>query len=68
MRTNLKILRVKNNLTQEEMANRIGCTRTTYSSIEKGERNGRQSFWVNLQKAFDIPDNELWGYIKNDDI
>lgn len=51
----------------EKMALKIGCPLTTYSSIEKGNRNGRIKFWLDLQKAFDIPDSELCGYMKNDD-
>ena len=34
IRTNLKIFRVKQHLTTEEMAKRIGCIRPTYSAIE----------------------------------
>lgn len=66
-RTNLKIFRVKNHLSQEEMAKRIGCMRATYSAIESGKRSGRQAFWLDFQKAFSIPDEELWGYMKNDE-
>ena len=66
-RTNLRIFRVKNKLSQEQMAKRIGVTRATYSAIEKGTRNGKQTFWVKFQKAFSIPDNDLWGYIKTDE-
>lgn len=67
MRTNLKVFRVKRNLSQEQMADKIGCNRVTYSAIENGRRNGKQSFWVAFQKAFDIPDNEVWQLIKNEE-
>lgn len=66
-RTNLKLLRVKSKLSQEQMAEKIGCTRATYSAIECGSRNGRDTFWQDFQKAFDIPDQELWGYMKRDE-
>lgn len=66
MRTHLKLLRVKHHLTQEQMAERIGCTRTTYATIETGERNGRDYFWESLQKAFDIPDEDMWKLKKKD--
>lgn len=66
-RTNLKLLRVKSKLTQEQMADKIGCTRATYSAIECGTRNGRDTFWTDFQKAFNIPDEELWGYMKKDE-
>lgn len=67
MRTTLKLFRVKLHLTQEEMAKKIGCTRATYSAIEKGSRTGRRAFWLDFQKAFDIPDSDLWGYMKTDE-
>lgn len=64
MRTNLKLYRTARNMTQEEIATRIGCSRATYSAIEKGARAGRQTFWHGLQNAFEIPDAELWGLTK----
>lgn len=66
-RTNLKLFRVKMKLSQEEMAKKIGCIRATYSAIESGKRTGRQTFWRDFQKAFNIPDAELWGYMKTDE-
>lgn len=67
MRTNLKLFRVKHHLSQEEMADKIGCIRCTYAAIEGGTRNGRDFFWVSLQKAFNIPDEEMWALKKKDD-
>lgn len=66
-RTNLKLFRVKMKLSQEEMAKKIGYTRATYSAIECGKRTGRQEFWRDFQRAFNIPDAELWGYMKTDE-
>ena len=60
MRTNLKIFRVRRHLTQAEIAERIGCSRGTYTAIENGFRHGRKTFWRDLQKAFNIPDAEMW--------
>ena len=67
MRTNLKLFRVKNGLSQEDIAFKIGCGRATYASVETGKRNGTNSFWLALQKAFSIPDSEMWGLIKRDE-
>lgn len=67
MRTNLKLFRVKHQLTQEEMADKIGCIRCTYAAIEGGTRNGRDFFWQSLQKAFDIPDEDMWALKKIDE-
>ena len=66
MRHNLKVFRVKNNLTQEKMAEKIGYTRATYSAIEKGKREGRRTFWNDLQATFNITDNEMWALMKNE--
>ena len=66
MRTTLKLLRVKHNLTQEEMADKIGVSRCTYAAIENGTRNGRDFFWESLQKAFNIPDEDMWKLKKKD--
>lgn len=52
-RTNLKIFRIKQHLTQADLAAVIGCNRSTYAAIEKGTRNGSVGgFWNKLQKAF----------------
>lgn len=66
-RTNLKVFRTQQKMSQEDMAFKIGCTRATYSSIESGKRTGRQAFWLDFQKAFNIPDADLWGYMKLDE-
>lgn len=66
MRTNLKVFRVKQKMTQDEMAEQIGYTRAAYSSIEKGKRNGRDAFWRDLQKAFNLDDTEMWSLMKNE--
>ena len=66
MRMNLKVLRVKHLLTQEEMAAKIGCTRGSYQAIEKGYRQGGKTFWRNLQLAFNIKDVDMWALQKDE--
>lgn len=63
MRTNLKVLRVRLNLTQDEMADKIGCARATYAAIEAGKREGRKEFWISLQKTYNIPNEKMWELI-----
>ena len=63
-RRNLIIFRAKQGLNQQEMARRIGVSRSTYSEIEKAKRNCSQSFLVKLQEAFNIPDEEMWSLMK----
>ena len=67
-RTALKALRVVHNLTQQKAAEKIGITRNAYMQIEYGTRAGTFSFWQKFQKAFNVPDNEMWGYIKYDNM
>lgn len=66
MRTNLKIFRIKEHLSQTEISERIGCSRATYAAIESGKRCGRQTFWKDLQSAFNLPDSDMWQLMLND--
>lgn len=65
MRTNLKVLRVQKQLSQEDAAEKLGCTRATYSAVEGGARAGSQKFWQNVQNAFNVPDADMWPLMKN---
>lgn len=64
MRNGLYMFRHGLRLSQQEMADKIGCSRATYSSIESGSRNGTMTFWGKLQKAFDVPDTEIGGLMR----
>lgn len=66
MRMGLKLLRTKNKLSQLNMAEKIGCTRTTYAAIENGERQGSLAFWETLQEVFDIPSEAMWDMMLNE--
>lgn len=66
MRKNLKVFRVQNDMTQDEIAEKIGCTRATYSAIESGKREGRRSFWEEFQKAFNVSGAEMWALMQNE--
>ena len=67
MRTELKLIRVKNHLTQKEIAERLDITQTTYLAIEKGRRRGSEEFWINLQREFNIPDEKMYSLMKLDE-
>ena len=68
MRTNLRVFRVKNHLTQEEMAEKIGVSRLTYSRVELGKRGGDvEDFWTKLEVAFNVPHAEMYDLMKKDD-
>ena len=63
-RMNLKLFRVRHNLTQSEMAERVKYNRAAYALIESGVRNPSIEFFTNLQAAFNVPDEEMWGLTK----
>ena len=65
MRTELKVLRVKHNLTQKELAEKVGVSYPTYNLIEQGKRKGSTQFWANVQKLFNLEDGELWKLYAN---
>ena len=65
-RTELIVFRKRLKLKQEEIAEKIGVTRSAYAQIEKGTRDGKKTFWNALQKAFNIPDAEMWGLMRKD--
>ena len=65
IRTELKIFRIKNQLTQAEIAEKIGIKRTLYSNVERGN-GGNTLFWEKFQRAFNIPDEEMFKFIKTD--
>ncbi len=66
-RTALIALRIRHNLTQEQIAERLEVTRGAYSQIELGTRDGRFDFWQRLQKEFNLTDSETWAILKNED-
>jgi DNA-binding XRE family transcriptional regulator len=53
-------------LSQSQIAEIIGCSRATYSSIETGTRNGTMTFWRKLQAAFNIADAEIGALMRVD--
>ena len=67
MRNGLYMFRHGKRLSQQEIADKIGCSRATYSSIETGARNGTMTFWNKLKAAFNIPDAEIGGLMKVDE-
>lgn len=57
----LRDIRYKNgDLTQEQMANRIGISKGAYSLIENGKRVGSRQTWLKIQQLFKLKDEEVW--------
>lgn len=67
MRTNLKVLRVKNNLSQQAAADSLGVSRETYVSVENGKRDGSLKLWFSIQNVFNVPGAEMWELMQNDE-
>ena len=56
----LKVFRVTHNLTQQQMADKLGVSLSTYNFIESGKRRGSQKFWLTLQKEFNLDGSKVW--------
>ena len=59
-RTNLKMARLAQQMTQEEVAAAIGLQRTTITNLEKGNINGSESTWKKLAALLGQPVEHLW--------
>lgn len=66
MRMNLKLFRVSQNLSQQEMAEKVGTTRTNYCLIENGKTSPYTAFWDNLQKVFNLSDSKKGELMHNE--
>ena len=60
MRHNLKVFRVANKLTQQQLADQLGVSVSTYNLIEGGKRRGSIKFWDKLQKQFKLEGGKVW--------
>lgn len=56
----LIILRVKNGLTQVEMAKICGVSKSTYNLIENGKRRGSAEFWQSVKENFNLDGEQMW--------
>lgn len=61
----IKIERVKNGITQEELAKQVGTSQTTISSIEKGVWAPTVKLALILSAYFDKPVNDLFWLSKD---
>ena len=65
-RKNLKIFRIEQDMTQSDMANKIGCSRDAYSAIEIGSRDPSYAFMQGLQNAFAVPSEKMWALLERE--
>lgn len=59
-RINLKIFRIRQDLTKTEMAERLNWDRLSYGAIEAGKRDPSITFFYRLQEVFNISDEQMW--------
>lgn len=65
MRKDLKLFRLNKFLTQQELADQLGVSVSTYNLIEKGTRRGSVDFWTKLQSLYKLEDGDVWKMQKN---
>ena len=65
LRNQIKVQRAIKNLTQEELASKIGVTRKTINTIENGIFVPSTILAIRLAKFFDIKVEELFTLIEN---
>ena len=54
-------LRREHKLTLKEFGAKVGgYHRETVFNVEHGNRYGNIDFWIGVQQAFDIPDEDMW--------
>jgi len=56
----VKEFRVKKNLTQEELANRVGVRRETIIFLEQGKYNPSLRLALNIAQELKVPVNKLF--------
>lgn len=57
MRVNMANRRKKLNLTQEEVAKRVGIARTTYTNIELGDKNPSLQVALKIKEVLESDDD-----------
>ena len=66
MYKNLKEVRVLNgDLSQQEVAEKLGISTGAYSFIENGKRTGSTKTWMKIQELFNLTDEDVWNLQKN---
>ena len=66
MKNTLKVERAIVNITQEELAEKIGVSRQTISSIEKGKYVPSTVLALKLSQLFEKPVNEIFELDEDD--
>ena len=65
-RLNLKFFRLKNNLTQQEMADKLDITKIHYCRIETGANDPSFGLMEKFEQEFEYDD--MWELFKKEDV
>ena len=60
MKNSLKVLRAQNDLTQADLANKLGVSRQTVNAIEKGKFDPSLPLAFKMSKLFQLPIEEIF--------
>ena len=65
MKNKVKVLRATRDMTQEELAEKIGVTRQTIIAIESGKYNPSLELGFKIARFFEVTIEEVFQYEKN---
>ena len=64
MKNNIKVWRAKKDITQEELAKKVGVTRQTINAIERGKYDPSLELAFGLARFFDCMIEDIFAYEK----
>lgn len=64
----LKTLRIQNNLTQEQLAHRLGLTKSVISAYETGSRMPSYDILITISRIFKVTTDYLLGVERKKDV
>ena len=67
MKNKMKVFRAMNDLTQEDLADKVGVTRQTINAIEKGRYNPSLDLAFKLSELFEVKIEEIFVYGDEED-
>jgi len=68
MKTRIRVLRAEHELTQEELARRVGVRRETISFLEKGHYNPSLRLACRIARTFRLPVEEVFSFEDEEDM
>lgn len=59
-RIKMKQWRVGLDMSQEQMADSLGVSRSLYAAVENGQRYGTLKFWKTLEVTHNVPKSDVY--------